>query len=50
MDRRPTPSIDLNFYKSDWDLLSTKEKQVDSKRENMDESNMLMEKIIKEMF
>ena len=30
-------------------LLSTK-KQVDSKRENMDESNMFTEKIIKEMF
>ena len=30
-------------------LLSTK-KQVDSKRENMDESNMFTENIIKEMF
>ena len=30
-------------------LLSTK-KQVDSKRENMDESNMFTESIIKEMF
>ena len=31
-------------------LLSTKKKQVDSKRENMDESNMFKENIIKEMF
>ena len=31
-------------------LLSTKKKQVDSKRENTDESNMFKENIIKEMF